>query len=149
MECCLNLRATWHLRHLSSALVVPRSQKHNYICCAHNLRHAESRRIAQPPSGILGSHDAVPPGFQPPGYGGLQEPFPGGMGRTGGMHMGPDDPLFAGRSGMGRSGRPGLNPPGARYDTIGPPGMPVNPSTHLVQPWWESSMITCVAMPAL
>ncbi len=149
MECCLNLRATWHLRHLSSALVVPRSQKHNYICCAHNLRHAESRRIAQPPSGILGSHDAVPPGFQPPGYGGLQEPFPGGMGRTGGMHMGPDDPLFAGRSGMGRSGRPGLNPPGARYDPIGPPGMPVNPSTHLVQPWWESSMITCVAMPAL
>ncbi|KAL0020495.1 hypothetical protein WJX77_011207 [Trebouxia sp. C0004] len=84
----------------------------------------ESRRIAQPPSGILGSHDAVPPGFQPPGYGGLQESFPGGMGRTGGMHMGPDDPLFAGRSGMGRSGRPGLNPPGARYDPIGPPGMP-------------------------
>ncbi|KAA6425319.1 MAG: hypothetical protein FRX49_04812 [Trebouxia sp. A1-2] len=84
----------------------------------------ESRRITQPPSGFLGSHDAVPPGFQPPGYGGLQEPFPGGMGRTGGMHMGPDDPLFAGRSGMGRSGRPGLNPPGARYDPIGPPGMP-------------------------
>ena len=104
--------------------MVPRSQKPHYICCAHNLRHAESRRIAQP-SGILGSHDAVPPGFQPLGYGGLQKPFPGGMGRTGGMHMGPDDPLFAGRSGMGRSGRPGLNPPGARYDPIGPPGMPV------------------------
>ena len=89
----------------------------------------------------------MPPGFQPPGYGGLQEPFPGGMGRTGGMHMGPDDPLFAGRSGMGRPGRPGLNPPGARYDPIGPPGMPVNPSTHLVQPWGEGSMITYVATP--
>ena len=48
------------------------------------------------------------------------------MGRTGGMHMGPDDPLFAGRSGMGRPGRPGMNPLGARYDPIGPPGMPVS-----------------------
>ena len=127
------MHATWHLRHVSSALVVPHSQTHTYICSAHNLRFAESRRRAQPPSGILGSHDAVPPGFQPPGYGGLEEPFPGGMGRTGGMHMGPDDPLFAGRSGMWRPGRPGLNPPGARYDPIGPPGMPVNAVTHLVQ----------------
>ena len=82
---------------------------------------------------MLGSHDAVPPGFRPPGYGGLQEPFPGGMGRTGGMHMGPDDPLFAGRFGMGRPGRPGMNPPGARYDPIGPPGMPVSLSHSLYE----------------
>lgn len=41
------------------------------------------------------------------------------------MHMGPDDPLFAGRAGRGRPGRSGALPPGARYDPIGPPGMPV------------------------
>ncbi len=102
------------------------SQNPGTIVTQQHDAHAESRRIAQPPSGILGSHDAVPPGFCPPGYGGLQEPFPGGMGRTGGMHMGPDDPLFAGRSGMQRPGRPGMNPAGARYDPIGPPGMPVS-----------------------
>ena len=89
------------------------------------LMTSESRRYDQPPSGILGSGDAVPPGFRPPGHGGLQVPFPGGMGRSGGMHMGPDDPLFAGRAGIQRPGRPGMNPPGARYDPIGPPGMPV------------------------
>lgn len=88
---------------------------------------SESGRYTQPPTGILGSGDAVPPGFRPPGNGGLQVPFPGGMGRSGGMHMGPDDPLFAGRAGMQRPGRPGMNPPGARYDPIGPPGMPVRP----------------------
>lgn len=87
---------------------------------------SEPRRYAQPPRGGLGSSDAVPPGFRPPGYGSLQEPFPGGMGRSGGMHVGPDDPLFAGRSGMQRPGRPGMNPPGARFDPIGPPGMPVS-----------------------
>ena len=76
--------------------------------------------------GGLGSNDAVPLGFRPPGFGGLQEPFPGGMGRSGGMHVGPDDPLFAGRSGMQRPRRPGMNPPGARFDPIGPPGMPVS-----------------------
>ena len=42
------------------------------------------------------------------------------------MHMGPDDPLFAGSFGMQRPGRPGMNPAGARYDPIGPPGMPVS-----------------------
>lgn len=75
---------------------------------------------------MIGSNDAVPPGFRPPGYGSLQEPFPGGIGGTGGMHMGPDDPLIAGRAGRGRQGRSGLLPPGARYDPIGPPGMPVS-----------------------
>lgn len=82
----------------------------------------------------MGNSDAVPPGFRPPGYGGLQEPFPAGMGRSGGMHVGPDDPLFAGRSGMQRPGRAGVNPAGARYDPIGPPGMPVSlhASAHLL-----------------
>lgn len=75
---------------------------------------------------MIGSNDAVPPGFRPPGYGSLQEPFPGGIGSTGGMHMGVDDPLFAGRAGRGRAGRSGVLPLGARYDPIGPPGMPVS-----------------------
>ena len=70
--------------------------------CSHDqeklLYAAEPTRIAQPPGGMIGSHDVVPLGCQPPGYGGLQELFPGGMGRSGGMHMGPDDPLFAGGS---------------------------------------------------
>lgn len=85
---------------------------------------SEPRRYVEPPIGGMGNSDAVPPGFRPPGYGGLQEPFPAGMGRSGGMHVGPDDPLFAGRSGMQRPGRAGVNPAGARYDPIGPPGMP-------------------------
>ncbi len=42
----------------------------------------------------------------------------------GGMHVGPDDPLFAGRMGVGRGRGGGLMPPGARWDPIGPPGMP-------------------------
>lgn len=79
---------------------------------------------------MIGSDDAVPPGFRPPGYGSLQEPFPGGIGGTGGMHMGPDDPLFAGRAGRGRPGMSGALPPGARYDPIGPPGMPVRLLAH-------------------
>ena len=43
------------------------------------------------------------------------------------MHMGPDDPLFAGRRGMGMGPGSGSStlPPGSRYDPIGPPGMPV------------------------
>lgn len=98
--------------------------------CSVNMFHvclpSEPRGFAQPPTGSLGSGDAVPPGFRPPGYGGLQEPFPAGMGRSGGMHIGPDDPLFAGRSGMQRPGRPGMHPAGARFDPIGPPGMPVS-----------------------
>ena len=54
----------------------------------------------------------------PLGGGGL--PGVGG----GGMHVGPNDPLFAGHMGIGR-GRMGAGglPPGARWDPIGPPGM--------------------------
>lgn len=46
-----------------------------------------------------------------------------GMG--GGMHMGPDDPIFAGRM-RGQPSRGGL-PPGARWDPINPPGLEVCP----------------------
>ena len=44
---------------------------------------------------------------------------------AGGMHMGPDDPLFAGRHGPGMGSGIVSLPPGSRYDPIGPPGMPV------------------------
>ncbi|KAK9804965.1 hypothetical protein WJX73_004976 [Symbiochloris irregularis] len=73
-----------------------------------------------------GSDDVVPPGFRPPGvgpdpYGGIGgAPAMPGMG-GGGMHMGPGDPLFAGR--MRQPGRGGAMPPGARWDPIRPPGM--------------------------
>ncbi|KAK9840065.1 hypothetical protein WJX74_002789 [Apatococcus lobatus] len=73
----------------------------------------------------MGTGDLVPPGFPAPGLG----PGPPGFGgmpgsRTGGMHMGPDDPLFAGRRGMSMGPGSSSLPPGSRYDPIGPPGMP-------------------------
>lgn len=48
----------------------------------------------------------------------------------GGMHVGPDDPIFSGRQGL--PGLPGSgpgqfgpsHPGGARWDPIAPPGMP-------------------------
>lgn len=108
----------------SSAAVSTRQEPLPDYGAADDEFPSEPTRYSQPPTGGFGSSDAVPPGFRPPGYGGLQEPFPAGMGRSGGMHIGPDDPLFAGRSGLQRPGRPGMNPAGARYDPIGPPGMP-------------------------
>ena len=66
----------------------------------------------------------MPPGFRPPGMG---SNAPGGTplvpGVGGGMHMGPHDPLFAGR--MRQPARGGGLPPGARWDPIRPPGMEV------------------------
>lgn len=58
------------------------------------------------------------------------QPGPGlGLpGMSGGMHVGPGDPLYAGRMrippGGSRGGGGAL--PGARYDPIGPRGMPVS-----------------------
>ncbi len=47
-----------------------------------------------------------------------------GGGIRGGMHVGPGDPLFDSRL-RGGAGRPGLVPPGARFDPINPQGLPV------------------------
>jgi proteasome inhibitor subunit 1 (PI31) len=75
------------------------------------------------PAVPVGAHDVVPPGFRPPGMGGMGG-IPGGPG-LGGMHMGPNDPLF-----MGGPIRPGgvpgggLMPGQGRWDPIAPPGMP-------------------------
>ena len=67
----------------------------------------------------LGGDDVVPPGFIPPGG------FPGVPSMGGGMHMGPNDPMFAGRMRQ-QPGRGGLGvPPGVRWDPIRPPGMEV------------------------
>ena len=66
------------------------------------------------------------------GGGGFGDPLRSGAGRSGGMIMGPDDPIFSGRGGMGMGG-PGLRggprpghlptpPPGARFDPVGPFG---------------------------
>jgi hypothetical protein len=65
----------------------------------------------------LGPHDPLRPGLGAPG-GGL--PRPGG-GR--GMHPAFDDPLFGGDGGMGEEFDPQV-PPGARYDPLGPGGVP-------------------------
>lgn len=62
------------------------------------------------------------------------DPLEGGIGGVpampgmggGGMHMGPNDPLFAGR--MRQPGRGGHMPPGARWDPIRPPGMEASSS---------------------
>ena len=71
-------------------------------------------------------------GLMGPGLG-LTDPMYGGLGGAGtgtggGMHVGPNDPLFAGRHHdplrmPGGGGRGGL-PPGARYDPIAPQGLP-------------------------
>ena len=92
-----------------------------------------------PPVGV-GYDDVVPPGVvRPPGY--MGEVFPGSISQGpphtgGGMHVGPDHPMFgagrldgvgggvrSGQQGGGGGGVGGL-PPGARWDPIAPPGMP-------------------------
>ncbi|KAI1163716.1 PI31 proteasome regulator N-terminal-domain-containing protein [Nemania serpens] len=65
----------------------------------------------------LGPHDPLRPGLGMPG-GGL--PRPGG---SRGMHPTFDDPLFGGPGEMGDEFDPQV-PPGARYDPLGPGGMP-------------------------
>ncbi|KAK9831386.1 hypothetical protein WJX81_008664 [Elliptochloris bilobata] len=86
------------------------------------------RRPQYPP---VGGGDVELPGMRPPGapdLPGMGGPL-GGSGLPGvsggGMHVGPDDPLFAGRMGFGRGrkGDRGRLPPGARWDPVGPPGM--------------------------
>ena len=73
----------------------------------------------------VGYGDVVPPGIRPPGS--LIEP--GGLGRGGGMMVGPHHPIFGPRRiddpeyDPSIEGRGGL-PPGARWDPIGPPGTP-------------------------
>ena len=67
-------------------------------------------------------------GLIDPMYGGMGPRVGlGGAGTGGGMHVGPNDPLFAGRHDPlrvpGGGGRGGL-PPGARYDPIAPEGLP-------------------------
>lgn len=64
-----------------------------------------------------------PPGCSNPGPAGLME---GGPRMGGGMLVGPGDPMFGpGRMGGGVGGPPGhALPPGARWDPIGPPGLP-------------------------
>ncbi|XDG07237.1 hypothetical protein ABKA04_006852 [Annulohypoxylon sp. FPYF3050] len=77
------------------------------------------------PFGNLGADDLNPPGLGPhdplrPGLGiGGQLPQPGGRG----MHPTFDDPLFGGPAGGDGFYEPSV-PPGARYDPIGPGGVP-------------------------
>ncbi|KAK9811865.1 hypothetical protein WJX72_011458 [[Myrmecia] bisecta] len=79
----------------------------------------------------LGASDVVPPGFRAPGQSPNMGPIPGipGFGGGGGMHVGPNDPLFGGHPGIrppggmgGGPGRGGL-PAGARWDPIAPQGL--------------------------
>ncbi|KAI2636083.1 PI31 proteasome regulator N-terminal-domain-containing protein [Xylaria nigripes] len=78
------------------------------------------------PFGNIGADDLNPPGLGPhdplrPGLG-----APGGLPRPGGargMHPTFDDPIFGGDGGMGAEFDPQI-PPGARYDPIGPGGLP-------------------------
>ncbi|OIW32589.1 hypothetical protein CONLIGDRAFT_642291 [Coniochaeta ligniaria NRRL 30616] len=74
----------------------------------------------------LGPHDPLRGSFV--GGGGL--PRPGGRGMGGGMHPTFDDPLFAGPHGrggddeFGGGGYADNAPPGARWDPVGPGGLP-------------------------
>lgn len=79
------------------------------------------------PFGNIGADDLNPPGLGPydplrPGLG-----IPGGglpgLGGGRGMHPTFDDPLFGGEGGMGGEFDPQV-PPGARYDPLGPGGLP-------------------------
>ena len=73
---------------------------------------------ARSPFGI-GHDDLNPPGLGP--HDPLRGSFVGGGGGFGGgMHPTFDDPLFGGRGGQGRGQGGPQNPPGARYDPIGP-----------------------------
>ena len=88
----------------------------------------ETLRPPRPPGGIggmprYGDRDLYPQGLGPrdpmngplgPGYG----PLGGGVG-GGGMHPTFDDPLFAGQ-GQGGQGYDPRQPPGSRYDPVGP-----------------------------
>ncbi|KAI0429815.1 PI31 proteasome regulator N-terminal-domain-containing protein [Xylaria sp. FL1042] len=65
----------------------------------------------------LGPHDPLRPGLGTPG--GSLPGLPGGRG----MHPTFDDPLFGGDGGMGGEFDPQV-PPGARYDPLGPGGVP-------------------------
>ncbi|KAI1736792.1 PI31 proteasome regulator N-terminal-domain-containing protein [Xylaria scruposa] len=79
------------------------------------------------PFGNIGADDLNPPGLGPhdplrPGLG-----MPGGglprLGGGRGMHPTFDDPLFGGHGGVGDEFDPQV-PPGARYDPLGPGGIP-------------------------
>uniref|UniRef100_A0A061S9F9 Proteasome inhibitor subunit 1 (PI31) n=1 Tax=Tetraselmis sp. GSL018 TaxID=582737 RepID=A0A061S9F9_9CHLO len=96
---------------------------------------AEADRLREPlratdPSGVpylphpapgIGAGDFLPGGgLGPPGMGGPA----GGPMRGGGMHVGPDSPMFDGR--LRHPAGPSFGGPwvpGSRYDPIGPPGM--------------------------
>uniref|UniRef100_A0A061RDY3 Proteasome inhibitor subunit 1 (PI31) n=1 Tax=Tetraselmis sp. GSL018 TaxID=582737 RepID=A0A061RDY3_9CHLO len=96
---------------------------------------AEADRLREPlrapdPSGMpypphpapgIGAGDFLPGGgLGPPGMGGPA----GGPMRGGGMHVGPDSPMFDGR--LRHPAGPSFGGPwvpGSRYDPIGPPGM--------------------------
>ncbi|CAK0785666.1 hypothetical protein CVIRNUC_008877 [Coccomyxa viridis] len=104
------------------------------------------RRGGFPPVPDIGTDDLHPPipGIPREFPGPDSIPFSGGMGHMGGqpggiggMYVGPDDPIFSGRFPGGGMGGPGFSgrggggdplqggiPPGARYDPIGPPGVP-------------------------
>jgi hypothetical protein len=73
---------------------------------------------ARSPFGI-GHDDLNPPGLGPNDP--LRGSFVGGGGFGGGMHPTFDDPLFGG-NGRGRGQGGPQNPPGARYDPLGPGG---------------------------
>lgn len=79
------------------------------------------------PRSSVGYEDIVPPGCRPPGLRPVVRPegmpHPGG-----GMHVGPDHPIFGGgklgrsEDNQSRNEHGGILPPGARWDPIGPPG---------------------------
>lgn len=82
------------------------------------------------------------------------QPGPGlGMpGMAGGMHVGPGDPLYAGRMRVppGGGGRGGGGPlPGMRFDPIGPRGMPVSEQTGkiLSVQRWQVPGCSCCSAP--
>ncbi|KAI0817378.1 PI31 proteasome regulator N-terminal-domain-containing protein [Xylaria sp. FL0064] len=79
------------------------------------------------PFGNIGADDLNPPGLWPhdPLRPGLGTPGGGlpGLGGGRGMHPTFDDPLFGGEGSMGGEFDPQV-PPGARYDPLGPGGVP-------------------------
>jgi len=69
----------------------------------------------------VGGDDLIPGGLGMPGMRGGMHMDP----MMGGMHMGPGNPMFSG--GLRHPGARGgtmMQPPGSRYDPIGPPGIP-------------------------
>lgn len=72
----------------------------------------------------VGWSDAAPPGLRAPGLpGGLSSPHLGGS-MSGGMHVGPNDPLYSSRLQQGGRRLPRGVLPGARFDPITPQGLP-------------------------